>query len=349
LANGDYFCVWFAGSVEGAPDTVVLGSRFSSESGQWSDPAVLVDVPEHAAGNPRVFNGPGSQLWLLFAVNYGVWCHGGSRLFLKRSDDEGETWSDMSIFWDQWGLLGKNKPVRLVRDPRVWIIPVEWEDDYACAFFRSEDDGHSWILTPRIGEASNVRVDQPTVVESAESGGLLAYMRSWEGYIYESRSHDAGATWTEPTATDLVNNNSGIDMVRLRSGVLLLAHNPTGLGKDGKHIVDQELKSEPDLQITPSEFAKDKNHYRATVDRIEEVFPSWGPRTPLRLSVSADNGRSWMTALDIEDGEGEFSYPAIIETSRGDVCITYTHNRERISHVTLTSRVISDIAEVPMK
>jgi predicted neuraminidase len=335
LKNEDLYAVWFSGSVEGAPDTAILGSRFSRAEVGWTDPIIIVDVPDHASGNPRVFSGPSGDLWLLFAINYGVWCHGGSRLFLKRSYDEGNTWSDMSIFWDQWGLLGKNKPLHLESAPSTWLIPVEWEDDYACAFFRSEDYGRTWNLTKEIGRVNNIRVDQPTVVELDDKGNLMAFMRSWEGYIYKSYSEDTGRTWTEPVPTDLLNNNSGIDMVRLRSGMLLLAHNPTALGASGQHIVDQALKDEPELQISPSEFAKDKNYYRKKTPKITDLYPKWGPRTPLRLSISADNGETWDTLTDLETHHGEFSYPAVIQTSRGEVCITYTYNRAYIKHVVI--------------
>lgn len=292
--------------------------------------------------------GPTGDLWLLFAVNYGVWCHGGSRLFLKRSFDEGKSWSDMSIFWDQWGLLGKNKPLHLKSKPAVWLIPVEWEDDYLCTFFRSDDYGRTWHLTNSIGSEKGIRVDQPTVVE-LDDGSLLAYMRSWEGYIYESRSSDAGLTWSEPEPTALVNNNSGIDMVRLRSGAILLAHNPTALGRQGTHIVDQALKEVPELQVSPSDFAKDKKHYREMDSRIESLFPTWGPRTPLRLSVSEDDGATWHTLLDLEDSEGEFSYPALIETSQGEIAITYTYNRTYIKHVVLDQSALVQSKEEPIE
>ncbi len=342
LKNGDLFAVWFSGSVEGGSDTVIVGSRFSWNTKTWSEAQVIVDVPDHASGNPRVFAAPSGELWLLFAINYGVWCHGGSRLFLKRSYDEGNIWSDMSIFWDQWGVLGKNKPLHLKSVPSTWLIPVEWEDDYTCAFIRSEDYGRSWSLTAEIGKKSNIRVDQPSIVELPGTGNVLGFMRSWEGYIYKTESTDAGSTWSEPTPTELLNNNSGIDMIRLRSGMLLLVHNPTALGADGQHIVDQELKANPKLQISPSEFTKDKNHYRTTIPEISELYPTWGPRTPLRLSFSTDNGGSWDTLRDLEALDGEFSYPAIIETSRGDVCITYTYNRAYIKHVILPFEMIEE-------
>lgn len=342
LANRDLYAVWFTGSVEGAEDTVVAGSCFSMSNRTWSSPAVIVDVPEHAAGNPRVFRGPFGELWLLFAINYGRWCHGGSRLFLKRSYDEGRTWSDMSIFWDEGGLLGKNKPIHLRSRPSAWIVPVEWEDDYVCAFLRTEDYGRSWDLVGDLGRMSGVRVDQPTIVELSGDGRLLAYMRSWEGHIYESRSGDFGATWSEPTATELPNNNSGIDMVRLSNGDLVLAHNPTALGSDGTYVVDQRLKSNPEFAVSPSEFAKDKNGYRSRTPEISALFPQWGPRTPLRLSVSRDQGETWTPALDLQLGDGEFSYPSIIQLSDRRICVTYTFNRTYIRHVMLSEEALME-------
>ena len=59
------------------------------------------------------------------------------------------------------------------------------------------------------------------------------------------------------------------------------------------------------------------------------VGENWGPRTPLTVFLSADNGKTFQKALDLEDGEGEFSYPAVI--ARGDrVYVTYTWNRKNI-------------------
>ncbi|MCX5757670.1 MAG: exo-alpha-sialidase, partial [Candidatus Hydrogenedentes bacterium] len=56
---------------------------------------------------------------------------------------------------------------------------------------------------------------------------------------------------------------------------------------------------------------------------------NWGPRTPLTLAVSPDNGRTWQKIADLETLHGEYSYPAIERTTRG-VAISYTWKRERI-------------------
>jgi predicted neuraminidase len=57
-------------------------------------------------------------------------------------------------------------------------------------------------------------------------------------------------------------------------------------------------------------------------------------RSPLVIAVSRD-GREWNPAVTLEDQPGEYSYPAIIQTSDGRVHATYTWKRERVKHVVL--------------
>lgn len=52
-------------------------------------------------------------------------------------------------------------------------------------------------------------------------------MRCSEGFVYRTTSPD-GVHWTQPTATDLPNNNSGIDAVRLPDGRIVVCCNPIG-------------------------------------------------------------------------------------------------------------------------
>lgn len=59
------------------------------------------------------------------------------------------------------------------------------------------------------------------------------------------------------------------------------------------------------------------------------VGENWGERTPLRLSVSDDNGETFSTVADLETAKGEYSYPAITEKD-GILRITYTWNRKKI-------------------
>lgn len=51
-------------------------------------------------------------------------------------------------------------------------------------------------------------------------------LRSTEGVIFRSDSIDGGQTWSLAYPTTLPNNNSGIDLVCLNSGLLALVYNP---------------------------------------------------------------------------------------------------------------------------
>jgi predicted neuraminidase len=57
-------------------------------------------------------------------------------------------------------------------------------------------------------------------------------------------------------------------------------------------------------------------------------------RSPLDVAVSSD-GRAWAHALVLESEPGEYSYPAVVQTSDGMVHVTYTWKRERIKHVVI--------------
>lgn len=58
-------------------------------------------------------------------------------------------------------------------------------------------------------------------------------------------------------------------------------------------------------------------------------------RAKLSLAISGD-GKSWRDVYRLEDQQrGEFSYPAMVQTSDGLMHITYTWHREKIKHVVL--------------
>jgi predicted neuraminidase len=57
-------------------------------------------------------------------------------------------------------------------------------------------------------------------------------------------------------------------------------------------------------------------------------------RSPLNVAVSED-GKTWQAAVVLENELGEYSYPAMIQGSDGQVHITYTWKRKQIKHVVL--------------
>ncbi len=57
-------------------------------------------------------------------------------------------------------------------------------------------------------------------------------------------------------------------------------------------------------------------------------------RTPLNIALSRD-GITWEAALVLESEPGEYSYPAVIQTTDGKVHVTYTWHRQRVRHVVI--------------
>lgn len=63
-------------------------------------------------------------------------------------------------------------------------------------------------------------------------------------------------------------------------------------------------------------------------------------RSPINVAISKD-GKDWKSALALETQPGEYSYPAVIQTSDGLVHATYTWKRERIKHVVIDPRKLN--------
>lgn len=311
--SGRLLLAFYAGQREGAPDSAIFGAVSFDKGKTWSIPKVWVQVPKRAVANPRLFVGPDENVWLLFGVNYGPrWCSGDTYLFVKRSPDEAETWYDMELFHGQKGLLGKNKPFH---ENDLWVFPLEWEHSWSAAFLRSEDNGQTMELTGDLGRSINAHLIQPALVKLRD-GRLRAYMRSQEGWIFTSDSWDNGKSWTLPQASEIPNNNSGIDVLRTRSGLLLLACNPVGLLETPKPV---EAGWPEELPVG---------------------FMHWGPRSPLVLLVSDNDGENWSLEIILEQGEGEYSYPSLIQGEKGIIHVVYTYRRMFIAHVAISETVI---------
>ncbi len=315
-ANGSLLCAWFGGTEEKNPDVSVWMSTLDGES--WSKPIRAAKVNDMAHWNPVLFRDRGDTLHHFFKVgvdeiHWKTW-----RAF---SRDNGATWSDaVELVAGDVGGRGpvKNKPILL--SDGSWLAPASVETKQAereiwKAFAdRSEDRGKTWqrsadFAKPTLRDGKRDRrfdgagAIQPTFWES-EPGKVHSLLRTGSGIIWRCNSEDGGLTWGPYEATDLPNNNSGFDALRLEDGRVVLVYNPVG--------------------------------------------ENWGPRTPLDISVSSDNGLTWETIAHLEDDpnlESEYSYPAIVATEDG-VAVCYTWNRERIRCWKIPLRFLNTNREV---
>ena len=67
--------------------------------------------------------------------------------------------------------------------------------------------------------------------------------------------------------------------------------------------------------------------------RIVLIFNnSYNKRTPLNLAVSED-GEHFHIVRTLEDGPGQYSYPAIVQAANGDLLMTYSWRRQTIKFI----------------
>lgn len=237
LDNGDLLLVYYGGEGEYAQSTAVFLSRLPAGARRWSPPVPVARDPFRSTGNGVCWQDPAGRVWLFYVIRFGqTWST--SRIAARISDDGGRTWSDPGLISLEEGWMVRGKPIVLASGR--WLLPVYYEagndrervEPETSSFFLIRDPGGSeWRPSGRI-RSSNGNL-QPSPVELSP-GHLLAFCRRGGGYGPEERgfiiaaeSRDGGLTWSEGRDTDFPNPNSAVELIRLRSGRLLLIYNPS--------------------------------------------------------------------------------------------------------------------------
>ncbi len=285
--NGDVIASWFGGRFEKDPDTAIWTAK--RIDGTWQQPIKTVDVRNIAAWNPVLFKKNDGTIVLYYKIGETIntW-----HTEFVTSTDNGTTWSEpKEVVKGDIGGRGpvKNKPIYL--SDNMILAPASLEGDCWDSFVDiSYDNGDTWEMSKTVplrrinpnersirDRAYNKHfcygkgIIQPTLWEDKD-GSVHMLCRSTSSRIFRSTSYDKGKTWKMAYDTGLPNNNSGIDVVRLDDGTLVLAYNP-----------------------------------RENIPGMTK-----GARTPLILSCSYDNGETWHELITLEDSDGAFAYPSII-------------------------------------
>ena len=219
LPDGDVVAAWFAGTAEGDDDVNIWSSIL--HAGCWSEPRIVAEAEGEPLWNPVLFR-EDDTLFLTYRAARTIpqW-----RSYLKRSRDGGRSWSEAVPIPS--GFLGpiKNKPIRM--SDGIWLCgsSVETATEWYVRMELYEARTNRWFHATDIHLPGDQAIIQPAVWESAP-GQVHALMRSNMGRIIRADSQDAGRSWSSPVVTELGNNNSGLDVVRLPDGHLVLCCNP---------------------------------------------------------------------------------------------------------------------------
>jgi predicted neuraminidase len=295
-AQGGLVAAWFGGTAEKNPDVGIWVSHFDAARRAWT-PSVEVANGVQPAGKRHPTWNP-----VLFQPR------GGAPLMLfYKVGPSPQTW---------WGELRT-----------------------------STDGGKSWSAARRLpagiyGPIKNKPVQladgtilNPTSDETDE--------RPSKWRIYFERSTDGGATWAK---TPFFNDGIAIGAIQPSilfhdriGGAKLQAVGRTRQGK--VFTISSEDAGQTWGQIALVDSLPNPNSGTDAVTlqdgrHLLVYNPVAKGRTPLAVALSRD-GREWKQVLVLEDQPGEYSYPAVIQTSDGRVHITYTWKRQRVRHAVI--------------
>ena len=343
LPCGDLACVWFGGTQEGLSDIDVYMSRLPAGRQQWQAPVRLSSDPARSEQNPVLFPAPDGRL-LLFHTAQHLGQQDGAIIRLRISEDGGASFGEAAILPVRPGTFVRQPVVVSARDD-AWLLPVffcraaaggSWTgDDDSSGVLISCDRGQTWHTVEVPGSLGAVHMN---IVPLGGDAMIAVYRSRYADRIRMSRSTDGGASWSEPHALALPNNNSSIQMIRLRGGPLALIHNHSSADEAAERRLS--LYDDIDGGSSPASDAG-----LASEPCRRAAF--WGaPRSPLSIALSRDEGRSWDEPIHLETGSGycmtnnskdqlnrELSYPSIVQDGSGTVHIAFTYYRQAIKYL----------------
>lgn len=304
LKNGDLMSAWFGGTAEGKPDVAIWGA--TRTHGKWNAPVELAREPDVPCWNPVLFHTKNGTLWLYYKFGPSPQTWTAAR---KSSDDEGKTWSQVEHL--PAGLLGPIRAKPLVLEDGTIVSGTSFEAyrSWAAWIERSTDGGKTWAKIGPI--VPPVKPDwQPTSEAHAPQVPGSSNWKEIDGII-------------QPSVVPL-----GKKHLRLYA---------RSTAKTARVCVaDSYDDGVTWTQARPLEIPNPNSGIDAVALRDGRVVLVYNNttsgRTPLNIAVSSD-GEHFKMFYTLEDSPGEYSYPAVIQASSGDLDITYTWNRKTIEHV----------------
>jgi len=165
--------------------------------------------------------------------------------------------------------------------------------------------------------------------------------RSWSCWV--ERSTDNGLTWTRHGPITY----PGIEYGIIQPTIVPISNHRLRMFVRASELIGRICyadSTDEGLTWTPAQPTSLPNPnsgidaIKLKDDRLLLVYNhAQSGRTPLNVALSADDGISWENFLTLENSQGEYSYPAVIQTSDEKIHITYTYRRKKIKHVVFGS------------
>ena len=282
------------GSGDQAPSTISLMNS-DDDGATWTNRRVVAAMTPDCVNvySPSLYRCADGSISLFFKrYTHLVWGEELRNSYYRiDSYDEGETWSEETVLWENAKHLAINHAAKRIASG-VTLLPIEcteaWggpKDRSKISVLRSEDDLRTFtesnvISVPMRG------LSEPCIAQHID-GTLHMVMRTQLGSVFHSFSTDDGRTWSKAQASGL--------------------HAP---------------ESCPCIVSVPNTDAQlviwNNSEYDMT------WFSHYGKRTPLTVAVTRDGLKTFDAYFDIETDPGRAcTNPSVTVTSDGLFLLIY--------------------------
>lgn len=316
--EGDILCLFWAGLYEDHFTICDYVCRLKKGESKWSKPMRITHSPEAPEQNAILFKEDDGTIWLIHTFDPSR-NQNDAVIMVSKSKDGGRTFSKSEVLFDTKGTFIR-QPVAKVSNGDI-LVPV-----YHCEGKRSENycgvmiscDNGKTFKEYFVPECAGLV--QMAICELSDHSLYAVFRDRFSRNIYESRSNDFGRTWEVPTPTVFSNNNSSIALQKISDGSLVLVFNNTGSieasgSRDGYSIKHNAIKTSTlrnNITIARSFDGGKTYPIVACVQEEDEFYKN-------------------RDVLDIYNRR-EYSYPAAMQDSNGNLHIAYTYNRMCIKH-----------------
>ena len=276
--------------------------RFSKDGRSWSGPELLLTLPEWP-GLLDPYAAPlgtrDGALHYFSLLKHHLdqpidWRKAYTELVHAISRDGGKTWGEpRKIDW------GRRWSGTLIVLPFCYLTSNRVTGLFAVRALLSDDGGETWktsrneVTVDSGGKVLESGAIEPAAVELVD-GRIWLAIRTQTGYLFESYSADGGETWTPARRTSFRATNCPLNVLRLRSGALLLIWN-NEFGEQLFHGVSYSRQS---------------------------------------LTMAIDDGKGWRGYRQVnrpfgldEDPRAVANYPFLAEALDGDVVVSFRERR----------------------
>ena len=292
---------WFGGSKEGAKDVGIWSSYHDGI--KWSSPTLVATGAQHDSLRYPCWN----------PVLYQPSGDSPTLLFFKVGPSPREWWGELMVSYDRGRTFKHRRRLPEGIDGPVRCKPILiGENTLLCG---SSTESSGWRVHFEFADLSSGMPDQ------------------WKrvGPINEAEQFNA----IQPTFLKHEDGRLRV-LCRTKEGVIASSFSDDK-GKTWSKLTATDL---PNPNSGIESITLNDGKHLLVYNPLRSGQTGWGRRSTLTLAIS-DDGVSWKDLGDLEkEIKGEFSYPAMIQSSDGKVHITYTWKRESIKHITLDPAIL---------